>query len=173
MNKKIIDLIKEKDEAAFEELYDEYKNLVYYVIFQMVKDHDATSRLVQDTFFDVYKKIDQYNGGNFKYWLLAIAKNNSLNYCTREQVKERRIVKNDDYIADIPDEGGYSLGKYDDILSEHFNEEEKNIIVYHIVFGYKFKEIAAMLEQTPKYISLKFKLSLEKLKTIMEEQQNA
>lgn len=33
MNSKTINLIKEKDEQAFEELYNEYKNLVYYVIY--------------------------------------------------------------------------------------------------------------------------------------------
>lgn len=66
MDKRIIDLIKQKDEDAFEKLYAEYKNLVYYVIYQIVRDHDATSRLLQDTFLTVYNKNDQYNGGNFK-----------------------------------------------------------------------------------------------------------
>ena len=37
MNKKTITLIKEKNEWAFEELYNEYKNLVYYVIFKLSK----------------------------------------------------------------------------------------------------------------------------------------
>ena len=64
MNKKQIDLIKEKDEEAFEDLYAEYKNLIYYVIYQIVRNHDATSRLLQDTFLTVYNKIEQYNGGN-------------------------------------------------------------------------------------------------------------
>jgi len=172
MNKRTIELIKEKDEVAFEELYNEYKNLVYYVIYQNVKDHYATSMLLQDTFLKVYECINQYNGGNFKYWLLTIAKNLTINYCTRDLVKENRIVKNDDMISEVPDLNSTGLGKYDEILDANFPQEEKDIIVLKIVFGYKLKEIAEMLEKTPKYISLKYKLSLEKLKAIMEDNLN-
>ncbi|MCI6014409.1 MAG: sigma-70 family RNA polymerase sigma factor [Coprobacillus sp.] len=168
MNKKTITLIKEKNEWAFEELYNEYKNLVYYVIFQIVKDNDAADSLLQDTFLTVYNKIDQYNGGNFKYWLLQIAKNLSKNYVTRVQVKEKRVINDYDMIREMPDTHTTGLGKYDEILSESFSQEEKDIIVYHVVFGYKFKEIAKMMDKTPKYVSLKYKLSLEVLKQIME-----
>ena len=169
MNKKIILSIKQKDEWAFEKLYNEYKNLVYYIIYQIVKDNDAADSLLQDTFLTVYNKIDQYNGGNFKYWLLTIAKNLSKNYVTRVKAKESRVLKDDEIIDSLPDNRVSGLGKYDEILSENFNQEEKDIIVYHIVFGYKFKEIAEMMDKTPKYISLKYKLLLETLKKVMEE----
>ena len=169
MNKKQIDLIKEKDEEAFEDLYAEYKNLIYYVIYQIVRNHDATSRLLQDTFLTVYNKIEQYNGGNFKYWILTIAKNLAKNYCTRDLVKEKRIIKNNDIIDELPDVSTTYLGKYDEILSENFEQEAKDIIVYHIVFGYQFKDIAKIMDKTPRYVSTKYKLSLNRLKKIMEE----
>ena len=170
MNKKQIELIKEKDEEAFEVLYNEYKRLVYYVIYQIVKNADATSRLLQDTFLTVYNKISHYLGGNFKYWILTIAKNLAKNYVTRDLVKENHFVNDNERVEKAPDESYQGLGKYDEILSENFDQEAKDVIVYNIVFGYKFKEIAEMMDKTPKYVSLKFKLSLEKLRMIMEEQ---
>lgn len=169
MNNKIITLIKEKDEQAFEQLYKEYKNLVYYVIYQIVRDQDASSSLLQDTFLTVYNKIDQYAGGNFKYWILTIAKNLSKNYCTRVINKNRNIVMDETKVLDSPDQNFVPLGKYDEILSENFTQEEKDIIVYHVVFGYKFKEIAILMDKSAKYISSKYKLLLENLKSIMEE----
>lgn len=169
MDKRIIDLIKQKDEDAFEELYAEYKNFVYYVIYQIVRDHDATSRLLQDTFLTVYNKIDQYNGGNFKYWILTIAKNLSKNYVTRDLIKEKRMVKDEELIYQTMDSTNVGLGKYDDILSEYFNQEDKDIIVYHVIFGYKFNEIGEMLDKSPKYISAHYKSSLKLLKKIMEK----
>lgn len=169
MNSKTINLIKEKDEQAFEELYNEYKNLVYYVIYQIIREHDATCSLLQDTFLTVYNKIDQYAGGNFKYWLLTIAKNLSKNYYTRVLEKQKRVIIDNSQIESVQDNNFSSLGKYDEILSENFNQEEKDIIVYHIVFGYKFKEIALLMDKPAKYISLKYKLLVENLKTIMEE----
>lgn len=172
MDKNIVALIKQRDEEAFEALYAEYKNLVYYVIYQIVKNNDASSRLLQDTFLTVYNKIDQYAGGNFKYWILTIAKNLAKNYATRDMIKERRIIKDNEMIYEITDNTNVGLGKYDEILAENFLPEEKDIIVYHVVFGYKFKEIAEIMEKSPKYISLKYKVSLKSLKTIVEEIQN-
>ena len=64
-----------KDESTFERIYSDYNKLVFYVIYQIVKDKEITKDLVQETFLSVYNKIDQYNGGNFKYWVLQIAKN--------------------------------------------------------------------------------------------------
>lgn len=168
MNKKTIELIKQKDEEAFEKLYAEYEKLVRYVIYQIVKDNYATDSLLQDTFIAVYEKISQYRGGSFKYWLLQIAKNKALNYATREQLKEKRIVNDYDMVKNLPDTHVAGLGMYEDILSESFSQEEKDIIVYRIVFGYKFKEIAEIMEKTPKYVSAKYKQTLGILKQIME-----
>lgn len=167
MNKKIIDLIKQKDEDAFEELYAEYKNLVYYVIYQIVKSHEASTRLLQDTFLTIYNKIDQYNGGNFKYWVLTIAKNLAKNYVTRDAQKEKKMIKDETIVYQTVD-NNIGLGKYDDILSEYFDQEQKDIIIYKVVFGYKFNEIGEMLNKNPKYVSSQYKSSLKLLKKIME-----
>lgn len=169
MDKRIIALIKQKDEEAFESIYAEYKNIVYYVIYQIVRNKEEANRLLQDTFLTVYNKIDQYAGGNFKYWILTIAKNLSKNYLTRDFVKEKRIIKDNELINEITDPRLVGLGKYDDILSENFEQEEKDILIYHIVFRYKFKEIAQIMDKSPKYISTKYKMSLKNLKMIMEE----
>ena len=50
MDKRIIALIKQKDEEAFESIYAEYKNIVYYVIYQIVRNKEEANRLLQDTF---------------------------------------------------------------------------------------------------------------------------
>ena len=63
--------------------------LVFFVIFKIVKDREASNDLVQETFFTMHNKIDQYSGvGNFKYWLLQIAKNKAKNY-VKKIVKEK------------------------------------------------------------------------------------
>lgn len=168
MNDRTIKLIKEKNEEAFEQLYEEYKNLVYYVVFQIVREKEAACTLLQDTFLTVYNKIDQYAGGNFKYWLLTIAKNLSYNYYNRELKKEREIIKDNDVVEHFPDVNKPCLGKYDELLDKHFSQFEKDIIVYHLVFGYNFKEIAKLMDKSPRYISLQYKLTLGNLKRLME-----
>lgn len=88
---------------------------------------------------------------------------------TRDLIKEKRMVKDEELIYQTMDSTNVGLGKYDDILSEYFSQEDKDIIVYHVIFGYKFNEIGVMLDKSPKYISAHYKLSLKLLKKIMEK----
>lgn len=98
--KKLIQGIIAKDEDAFNGIYYMYYDLVYYVILKIVKNRDDASDLTEDTFLKMYQKIDQYRGGNFKYWLLQIAKHNAINFVTRVAVKRNDISLNEDLVND-------------------------------------------------------------------------
>ena len=165
----IVEQIKSKDECAFESLYDEYNKIVYYVIYQIVKDTEASKDLVQDTFLAIYNKIDQYNGGSFKYWILQIAKNLALNYHNRVQVKEQKVIKNDEMVNSVESKNESGLGKYDALLDRYFDQEEKDLIVYHVVFGYSYKELALIFNEKPKTIGNKCRRLLAILKNIVKE----
>ena len=89
--KKLIEGIIAKNEAAFDEIYNNYHKLVYFVILKIVKNRDDASDLTIDTFVKMYQKIGQYNGGNFKYWLLQIAKHEALNFVERVASKQQNI----------------------------------------------------------------------------------
>jgi RNA polymerase sigma-70 factor (ECF subfamily) len=169
MDRDIVKGIMQKDEQAFEKMYHQYKDLVYYVIYQIVGNKEATKELSQDTFLTVYKKIEQYKGGNFKYWLLQIAKNLAKNYVLRVQVKDAKIVHNDEIVLDTVDKQVTSLGIYDELLSLHFEQQKKDIIVYHVVFGYSYKEISDIMQIPPKVIGKEYRDSITKLKTLMKE----
>lgn len=165
----LVNQIKEKDEEAFEQIYNDYNKLVFYVVYQIVKNKEATNDLVQDTFLTIYRKIDQYNGGNFKYWILQIAKNLAINYYNRVMKKEEQIVKSMELIEKIEDTKAPGLGKYDELLNKHFTQTEKDLIVYHVVFGYSYKEISQMLGENAKVIGKKCRRLLSILKNIVEE----
>lgn len=165
----LVNQIKNRDEVAFEKIYDEYHKIVFYVIYQIVKDKEAALDLVQDTFMNVYNKIDQYDGGNFKYWIISIAKHLALNYYNRVMKKEENVIHNDEMVESYEDKPAPSLGKYDEILNKHFTKEEKNLIVYHVVFGYSYKEIAEFLNESPKTIGKKCRRLLNILKNIVKE----
>lgn len=165
----LVNQIKAKDEKAFETLFNEYNKIVAYVIYQVVKDQEITKDLVQDTFFTIYNKIDQYDGGNLKYWIITIAKNIAINYYNRKLVKEQKIIKNDDFINNLVEEEYLGLGKYDDLLNANFSQEEKDIIVYHVVFGYSYKEIGMIFNEKPKTIGKKCRRLVNELKKLVRE----
>lgn len=165
----IVEQIKSKDEFAFESLYDEYHKIVYYCIYQIVKDNDATNDLVQDTFLAIYNKIDQYEGGNIKYWILQIAKNLAINYHNRVLIKESKVIKNDEIVESAEQKKQGGLGKYDELLDRYFDKEDKDLIVYHVVFGYSYKELAKVYNMSPKVIGNKCRRLLAILKNIVKE----
>ncbi len=165
----LADQIRNKDENAFDKLYDEYNKLVFYVIYQIVKDKESTKDLVQEVFLTIYDKIDQYSGGNFKYWILQIAKNLAINYHNRVISKDNLIVKDDVYVENLEDKKSKGLGKYDDILNRYFEQEEKDLIVYHVVFGYTYPELAEVFGSNAKAIGKKCRRLLNILKNIIKE----
>lgn len=165
--KKLIQGIIAKDEDAFNEIYYKYHDLVYYVILKIVKNRDDASDLTEDTFLKMYQKIEQYKGGNFKYWLLQIAKHEALNFVTRVASKRKEVSLNEELVNDAQDDS-FSLGKYDDLLRENFDDEARTIIILKIVFDYTFDEIAEELDLSKSYVYRCYKLSILKLKNLME-----
>lgn len=169
MDQDMIKGIMQKDEQAFEKLYYKYKDLVYYVIYQIVGNKEATEELSQDMFLTVYNKIEQYNGGNFKYWMLQIAKNLARNYASRVQAKDTSIVRDEKAVFKLEDKNYTCFGKYDEVLSHHFEQEKKDIIIYRVVFGYSYKEISAIMEIPPNVIGRQYRDSITTLKSLVKE----
>ena len=86
-----IELLKKKNEIAFDKFYDKYHKLFFSIIYKIVKDFASTEDLVSETFCKIVEDISQYNGGNFKYWCLTIAKNIAYMHL-RKVVQERKKV---------------------------------------------------------------------------------
>ena len=53
----LVERIINKDESTFDQIYSEYNKLVFYVIYQIVKDQEITKDLVQETFLTVYNEF--------------------------------------------------------------------------------------------------------------------
>lgn len=133
--------LKQKDETAFEEVYEMYYTIVFYVIDKVIKDKEGAKDVAQDTFLTMFYKIHQYNGGNFKYWLLQIAKNKAINYLSqviREREKvEKKIVELENKI-DLE----FDFKTFSKEVEELLDPESSKIIINKLIFDYTFKEIS-------------------------------
>jgi len=100
-NIKLLTLLKKGSYKAFEELYEQYFDTLYNFAFTLIRSHDKTSDIVQDTFIKVWinhQKIDL--DLSFKAWLFKIAKNQILD----EFRKQVRSPLFENYIAYCHDE---------------------------------------------------------------------
>lgn len=76
------------DEKAYECLLLRYKNGIYNLIFQMIKNHEETEDLVQETFIKAFHNLQSYNNSYaFSTWLYKIAYNHSIDAIRKKKLK--------------------------------------------------------------------------------------
>lgn len=69
----LIDLVKQGDEAAFEELYQRFHKLAYFFANKMCKNDADAKDVVQDTFIEIHRSITSLKENTyFKSWMYKI-----------------------------------------------------------------------------------------------------
>lgn len=163
----------DKDEQAFEALYQATKYAVYSIIYAIVKDKAATEDLMQDTYLKMVKALPTYDfSTQFTTWLLTIAKRTAIDHYR----KERRIVRLEDGDAAlIPDvqtdrsEHQMEAERYLKILSD----EERQIVLLKIVDRRSHKEIAGLMNKPAGTIAWLYHQAIQKMKQAAKEDRNA
>lgn len=131
------------DMDAVEELYHLTERTLYAYILSIVKNHEETLDLMQETYIKVMSSAHLYQPrGKPLAWMFTIAKNLYLSKLRKEKHKinlDAHEINNDlrfSYVTD-PD---------DRIVLEAvlnlLNEDERQIVLLHAVSGLKHKEIA-------------------------------
>jgi RNA polymerase sigma-70 factor, ECF subfamily len=70
---------KAGDQKAFTTLVKKYESTVYSFAFKVCRDEEKAEETLQDTFINVYRKLNQFNGkAKFSTWLYQIVTNNCL-----------------------------------------------------------------------------------------------
>jgi RNA polymerase sigma-70 factor, ECF subfamily len=67
------------DQRAFSLLVKKYESTVYSFAYKVCRNEEYATETLQDTFVNVYRKLDQFNGkAKFSTWLYQIVTNNCL-----------------------------------------------------------------------------------------------
>ncbi len=99
-------LVKEfqnKDQVAFEKLYNMYGDSIHGVVYNIVKDKDIADELMQDVFIKAWNKADTYTSkkGRFFTWILNIARNTAIDKTRSKAFKQSKQNLNADFFVDI------------------------------------------------------------------------
>lgn len=171
-NEKIILDIANGDKAALSELYLQTKNAVYSFALSTLRDMQSAEDVMQETFIQVWNSAETYvpRGKSPLPWILGIAKNLSL----ARMREDRRLGS---WIDDNPE----PADPLDQILAcenkivtravlAKLSQEERQIVVLHVVAGLKHREVAALLELPLSTVLNKYNRSLKKLEKLVREQ---
>lgn len=151
---------REVMERAFNIIYKEYSYLVFYVSLKIVKDNDIAKDITNETFYKMYANKENIDSTkNLKYYLTTISKNLSLNYISSIK-QEEELDENIAYTEDNHDHFNDYLEKFKEFL----NEEELDLLVYHLLYGFTFKDIAMLKEVSVDVISSKYRRTIIKIR---------
>jgi len=85
-------------DKAFRELMTLYKERLYWHIRNIVKTHDDTDDVLQNTFVKVYRNISNFKGDSKLYsWLYRIATNESITHINKMAKRQQISVEDIQY----------------------------------------------------------------------------
>jgi RNA polymerase sigma-70 factor (ECF subfamily) len=86
---------KKTSSEAFKELVSLYKERLYWHIRNMVKDHEDTHDVLQNTFIKVFKNIHNFKGESKLFsWMYRIATNEAISFLNK-RAKRNQISSED------------------------------------------------------------------------------
>ena len=153
-------------ESAFEKFYEYYKNLIFYISFKIVKRRDIAEEITNETFLRFFNHLFQIDEKkNLKYLLVTIAKNLSLNEIKRAN---KELVLDNELILSVNEVSS----NWEEVISpfkKYLLEEEIDIITYHFVYNYSFREIAELKNVTTNSITSKYHRAIKKMRNYYQE----
>ena len=78
---------------------ERYKKLVFQVCYSFVHNYPDAEDLTQETFLAAYRRLDTFDGTNFKAWVLTIAANKCKNFLA--DPRRRVQVVSDEVLSEI------------------------------------------------------------------------
>lgn len=148
---------------AFESFYNETVNGIYALLYPYFKNSYDTEDAIQEVYMLVKQKAHLYKKDtDARAWLFQVAKNHALNMVrskTRENVRLEELGKTITPPKDTKWDSTLFL-----VMQHTLTEEEYQIVVKHVLFFYKHKDIAAELGLPLGTVLSKYQTALNKLR---------
>ena len=88
---------EEKDQQAFSQLMDRYKDAIYFMLLKMVNNNDDAEDLTIEAFGKAFNRLNQYTPSYaFSTWLFKIATNNCIDFLRK---KKKNVMSIDNRIS--------------------------------------------------------------------------
>ena len=161
--------LRQKDNDAFTYLYDHYAGALFGVIKQIVADTELSNDVLQETFVNVWRRMDSYDEskGRLFTWMLNIARNAAIDKTRSKgfQQSQRQVPLDGELIqAGVrPGIDDYGLKKI--ILK--LKEEHRQLIDLSYFQGYTHEQIAQALDMPLGTVKTRIRTALSQLRALL------
>lgn len=152
----LIELVKQGDTQAYEELYQRYHKLAFYYAYKLCKNDADAKDIVQESFIEIYRSIGSLKENSFfKAWMYKIVSSKSKklfrknkhitsdfeNEAVLGEVREQRIEFIPEALAHFKNDQEL-LNAFIDQLPE----AQRSIVVLFYLEQFSLKEIAEIID---------------------------
>ncbi|WP_034894362.1 RNA polymerase sigma factor [Gillisia sp. Hel_I_29] len=159
---------------AFKEMLKLFKERLYWHIRNIVKDHDDTDDVLQNTFIKIFKNIDGFKGDSRLYsWMYRIATNESLSFLSQKakklQISSEELQQNliNNLEADTYFDGDAIKLKLQKAIA---TLPEKQQLVFNMKYfqELKYREMAEILDTSEGALKASYHIAAKKIENILK-----
>lgn len=172
----IIISVQKGNTQHFSILVDRHKNMIYSLVYRMVKPEEDAEEVAQDTFLKAFKAIKQFKrNSKFSTWLYKIAYFTAINHLRKNKMLTSEIdmssFESDDKTA-IESLNKEDQSHYIHLAMDYLKPIERNLITLYYLDEFSNKEIEQITGLTPSNIKVSLMRSRKKLYGIMKKMLN-
>ncbi|MWW25556.1 RNA polymerase sigma factor [Algibacter lectus] len=162
-------------ESAFRELITLYKERLYWHIRNIVKSHDDTDDVLQNTFIKIYKNIGNFKGDSKLFsWMYRIATNESITFINKNAKRlqtsnqEVQDLAINNLASDVYFEGDAIQLKLQQAIA---TLPEKQQLVFNMKYfeDIKYKDMSEILETSEGALKASYHLAVKKIEAFLTE----
>ena len=171
--RELVERCRSGDEAAFQELVDQYKDLVFALIVRTVQDRSRAEDLAQEVFLRIHRGLPYFRGeARLSTWIYRIV----ANVCLLEQTRPRRTESLDDDRSRARTTTGAADRQYGDLELRDRLEKAiarlapnyRLLIAAHYLQGVQYEELADALQLPLGTVKTQLHRAKQQLRRLLE-----
>ena len=169
----LVEKLIQRDQQAFQWLYDQYSPALYGVVLRIVRDDDQAADLLQDIFIKIWKNLDAYDAskGRLFTWMLNVSRNTAIDSLRSRKTQPFAEIRTDvENVHMVDREHNTEQPKAEHIgLKDVVNKlrpERKELIDLVYFGGYTHEEAAEKLNLPLGTVKTRVRAALQELKQL-------
>ncbi|HSI68863.1 MAG TPA: RNA polymerase sigma factor [Gillisia sp.] len=159
---------------AFRELLGLYKERLYWHLRNMVKDHNDTDDILQNTFIKIYRNIDKFKGESKLYsWMYRIATNEAITFLNKKsrslQISSEELQNNliENIESDVYFEGDEIQLKLQRAIAS-LPQKQQQVFNMKYFQELKYREMSEILETSEGALKASYHIAAKKIEEFLK-----
>jgi RNA polymerase sigma-70 factor (ECF subfamily) len=166
----LVNSLRNKENQAFGYLYNHYSGALYGVIKQIVGEVELSNDVLQETFVNIWRKIDSYdeNKGRLFTWMLNIARNAAIDKTRSKAFQQSQRQQSLSDVGTLqssvrPETDDYGLKK----VLMTLKDEQRQLIDLSYYQGFTHEQIAKALDIPLGTVKTRIRSALIQLRALL------